>query len=395
MRKLSIENFRRLIKEVTAEVIREGVGLPAHSVIPIEDFVTSELDEAGDMLGAKHREFPPEEMQSYLGRVHDKEKTRTDIVNMPFVHGSNVEIKDEKGRKFNLEKLKKAISQRPPVILKQNEKITKSGGGATVYFNIGLPAIKGLAVNEKTGKFVIIDTCPGAGACKTFCYAKRGGYVQWKASSMSQTRVLNFLLNDPDGFKTKLEDELLAAVNRYDKGDIDLVVRWHDSGDFFSPDYKNLAYSIARAFPKIRFYAYTKLAAIASGNKPKNFVTNFSTGAKPEQEKKVDVKKTKHSQVVPRQMFMDFIVTKDTQRGRLPEKDKAGKMQWKSPEELNKFKKKMSARYDIPVKSLITYGELMEIPEGDEMKYNVIVKPGDGDDAASRKDVLGTYLLIH
>jgi len=41
----------------------------------------------------------------------------------------------------------------------------------------------------------------------------------------------------------------------------------------------------------------------------------------------------------------------------------------------------------------------MEIPvskdEGNKGKYNVIVKPGDGDDAANRNDVLSSLLLIH
>ena len=33
--------------------------------------------------------------------------------------------------------------------------------------------------------------------------------------------------------------------------------------------------------------------------------------------------------------------------------------------------------------------------KGAEPKWNVIVKGGDGDDAAARTDVLGVYLLIH
>jgi hypothetical protein len=45
--------------------------------------------------------------------------------------------------------------------------------------------------------------------------------------------------------------------------------------------------------------------------------------------------------------------------------------------------------------SVITYDEMMKIPVGSEPKYNVIVKPGDGDDSANRADVIGTWLLIH
>jgi len=39
---------------------------------------------------------------------------------------------------------------------------------------------------------------------------------------------------------------------------------------------------------------------------------------------------------------------------------------------------------------------MMKIPVGKEKgKWNVIVKPGDGDDAANRNDVLSSLLLIH
>ena len=60
-----------------------------------------------------------------------------------------------------------------------------------------------------------------------------------------------------------------------------VVVRWHDAGDFFSPQYLALAYGIARAFPKVEFYAYTKLAGVAQGEKPANFRQNFSQVTNP------------------------------------------------------------------------------------------------------------------
>lgn len=39
--------------------------------------------------------------------------------------------------------------------------MAKSSGPDTVFFDIGLPALKGLAVNEKTDEFIVVDTCPG------------------------------------------------------------------------------------------------------------------------------------------------------------------------------------------------------------------------------------------
>ena len=394
-------DLRKLIKEVFDEITTEEKPLNELSLktMTLNQFLDNGLTET-DMLGATTREVPAAEMQDYLKRVKDKEKLTTDKYKMPFVHGGNIEIKDENDRTYDLEKLKLSIKVRPATLLKQNEKITHSGGDATVYFNLGLPALKGLAVNEKNNEFVIVDTCPGAGACKVYCYAKKGGYVQWKASSMSQTRVLNFLLNDPEGFKSKLSSEIKSAQVKFDKkqtklssnkNKTKLVIRWHDAGDFFSPEYLNLAYSIASNFPDVDFYAYTKMASVAVGTKPANFTTNFSGGSTPEQEKQIDFKTTKHSTVVPKQAFEDLILRGDDGKVKRDEKNR---IQF-SPENLITLKKKLAMKYSVSADSVITYDEMVAIPVGTEPNLNVIVKPGDGDDSANRADVLGTYLLLH
>jgi hypothetical protein len=246
-------------------------------------------------------------------------------------------------------------------------------------------------VNEATGDFVVVDTCPGAGACKVYCYAKKGGYVQWKASSMSQTRQLNFLLNDPQGYKNKLESELRAAIKKFDKKGTKVAIRWHDAGDFFSPEYLDLAYSVAKDFPNVDFYAYTKMASVASGNKPSNFKMNFSMGATPDQEKQIDFQKTKHSTVVPKQMFDDLVMKDD--KGKAIRNDK-GQIQF-SDENLDILKKKLADKYKVFKDSIITYDEMKDIPVSTAPQWNVIVKPGDGDESANRADVIGTWLLIH
>ena len=382
----------KFIDLLTEVKMYEELGLPADSIMTLDQFVNSSGLEEADMLGAMTRAMTPDEMQDYLAKTAAGKKTKLDKYTMPYVHRGNIEIKDENDRKFDLDKLKAAIITRPTKLLKQNEKITHSGGETAQYYNIGLPALKGLAVNEKTGDFVVVDTCPGAGACKVYCYAKKGGYVQWKASSMSQTKVLNFLLNDPQGFKAKLESEIQTEVDKFAKKGAKVVIRWHDAGDFFSPDYVDLAYSVARKFPQVDFYAYTKMADVATRNKPNNFKMNFSMGATPEQEKQIQPKSTKHSTVVPKPMFTDLIL-KDT-KGKLI-KDKDGKIQFKSPEAVDVLKSKLSAKYGVPKDSIITYDEMKVIPSGKEPKWNVIVKPGDGDESANRADVVGTWLLIH
>ena len=408
----------KLIDLLTEVKMYEGIGLPVSSIQSLDSFVAQELDEA-DMLGAGTSDIPSDELQAYLDRSAGKPdiykktglpkldkkgkqkyvttKVSTDKFKYPYVHPAlarEIQIVDASGRRYDLNKLKTYIATRPDKILKQNEKISHSGGESTQFYNIGLPALQGLGYDEKNQKFVIINTCPGAGACKVYCYAKKGGYVQYRPVNISQTRQLNFLLNDPDGYKNMLSNEIRAAVEKNSKKNVKTVIRWHDSGDFFSPDYVNLAYSVAKTFPNVDFYAYTKMADVAKGDKPVNFKMNFSAGAKPDQEKQVDFKTTKHSTVVPKQMFADLV-----DREEVPDPDKPSKtikkLVYKSPDAIKILKKKLSLKYNVPEDSVITYDEMMKIPVSATPQWNVIVKPGDGDDSANRSDVVGTWLLIH
>jgi len=352
-----------------------------------------DLKEApGDFgLGANYRAVPDAEMQDLLGRSKNKTKTKRDKYDYPYIHGSNIEVKDEAGKKFDTEKLKAAIMTRPANILGQNAKMQHSETGTEAIFDIGLPALKGLAVNEKTGEFVVVDTCPGAGACQTYCYAMKGSYVMFKAVSMGLARMLNFLLNDPAGFADKLNSEIASARSKYAKKGARIVVRWHDAGDFFSPEYMDMAYGVARANPDVGFYAYTKMGDVANAARPANFNMNFSQGAKSGQEKKVNITRTKHSKVVPKDMFFDLIARK----GNELIKDAKGRMQFASPENLEKFKSTLAQKYAIDKNSILTYDQMMKTPVGDAPKWNVIVMPGDGDNSANRNDVVGSYLLFH
>ena len=342
-------------------------------------------------LGANYRAVPDDEMQAFLDRSKTKTKTKRDKFDYPYVHGSNIEVKDEGGKSYDSEALKKSIMIRPKSILGQNAKMQHSETGEEAIFDIGLPALKGLAVNEKTGQFVVVDTCPGAGACQTYCYAMKGSYVMFKAVSMGLARMLNFLLNDPEGFANQLNAEIAAAKAKYAKKGAKIVVRWHDAGDFFSPEYMDMAYGVANANPDVGFYAYTKMGDVANAARPKNFNMNFSQGAKRGQEKKVDIVRTKHSKVVPKDMFFDLIARK----GNELIKDAKGRMQFASPENLEQFKTALAQKYAIDRDSILTYDQMMKTPVGDTPKWNVIVMPGDGDNSANRNDVVGSYLLFH
>lgn len=381
----------RSLKQHISEAAKGKKKLNGLNVQSLVDFLTETFLAETPFLGATMRPFPHDELQAYLGRSKTKTKVQGDKYKMPYIHSSNIEVTGEEGKPYDLEALKKSITQRPARITKQNEKMQHSDGTSSIFFNVGLPALKGLAVNEQTGEFVIVDTCPGAGACKTYCYAMKGGYVQWKASSLGVTRVLNFLLNDPEGFKHMLASELADAERKYSKKGTKVVVRWHDAGDFFSPEYMEVAYSIARQFPNIDFYAYTKIAAVAQSNKPANFKMNFSQGAQPSQEKMIDFTRTKHSKVVPKELFYDLIA----RTGTTQIKDAQGRMQFRDAAALEEFKHRMAHKYALQVDTIITYDQMMKTPVGPTPHWNVLVWSGHGDDSANRHDVIGTYLLIH
>jgi hypothetical protein len=370
-------------------------------------------EEIDEVLDAQSRKLSGRELTGYLDRILAKQKGKTDKYKLPYVHRSLVKdlipIVDQEKNPYDLDKLAKDITVRPARLLKQNEKMQHSDGTTSIFYNIGLPALTGLGYDETKKEFVIINTCPGAGECKTFCYALKGGYVQWRASSLSQTRILNYLWNDPNGFMEQLSTEIERESRKADakQGKHKVTIRWHDAGDFFSDEYLDLAYKLAATHPTVDFYAYTKIADVAGSvqNRPPNFKINFSMGARKGEEKRVDFGVTKHSSVVPKEVFNDLI-QKD---GNKLIKDAEGRIQWNDPEDWETFKERLANKYSIDPKTILSYSEMMKTPLGSRSKgdnadgargfkndlWNVIVKPGDGDDSANRADVLGTYLLMH
>lgn len=421
---MNIRKLLDIINENTGEVQGDSPFSDNLNVLTLGQFLNisgvetpdeeeEEVDEA--KLDAPARKLGSDEMRDYLDRVigtstgkktargtekYVSGKTKADKFKKPYIHRSSVvPIVDQDGQEYDLDALKTLITKRPVKILKQNEKMQHSDGTASVFYNIGLPALKGLAVDEDSNEFVIIDTCPGAGACQTYCYAMKGGYVQWKNVAEGQSQLLNFLYNDPTGFMSMLGSEIEAADKKFNKKEkkTKLVIRWHDAGDFFSPQYLALAYDVAKKYPKVDFYAYTKLASVAQGDRPSNFKMNYSMGAKPAQEKQIDFQKTKNSRVVPSALFNDLISrVEDTSKKPSKKGTYPTKMIYNDQQAINTLKQRLSAKYSVDPKSILTYDEMMRTPLSDEAgKWNVIVKPGDGDDSANRNDVLNSFLLMH
>lgn len=383
-----------------------------------------EVDEA-TALPAPSREMGSDEMQAYLRRTVgtpdlDKEgkpkinkvtgkdkyisgKTKSDKYKLPYIHrNSAVKYYDEQGNRFREEDIIKDLMQRPKALLKQNEKMQHSSGELEQFFNIGFAALTGIAVDESTKRPIIVNTCPGAGACKVDCFViQKGGKIQFEGPWLNDGRILTFLLNDPEGFKAKLKAEIAKEVKLGEKGGYAVTIRWHDSGDFFSPEYMGLAFDVANTFPDVKFYAYTKMASAALAQKPRNFIINWSEGAHTSQEKQVkaadaNLERTKNSRIVPTDLFGDLILK--SQDGKSFVKGPMG--QWQlQPGTLVQLKQRLAKQYNLSPNSILSYDEWDAKTSGGRkpaaVQYNVIIAPGEPDITANSHGVLSTLLLKH
>ena len=357
--------------------------------------INNEVDEA-IQLDAPHRRMGRDEIQGLASRIKSGTKTTKDKMG-PTVHQKQIVITktDDPNDVWDLDDLAAKIMRRPTTLIGTNAKMEKSTAANEWVYDLTLPALKGLVIDEETGEFVEITTCPSAGDCKAYCYARKGSYVMFPNSSMYAARALNFLVNDPEGYADVVDSEIRIQSRLKPKGD-KLVVRWHDAGDFFSKKYLNLAYDVARKNPTVDFYAYTKVADYAIGDAPANFIMNFSTGAASKEQAKV----TKHVAAggaikqgitVPKDMFFDLIARK----GNSIIKDEKGRTQFKDDTSVQIFKQRLAKKYNVHPSTIISYDQMMAMPVGPESKWNVIVQPGAGDRAANRKDVINSFLMFH
>jgi hypothetical protein len=366
----------------------------------VKDFKQSyrDLDEA-TKLPAQTRELKGQELDDYLDRIRNREKGKTDKYKLPYIHRSSVvKYYNEEGKRYNTDQIKTALGVRPKKLLKQNEKMKHSNGELEQFYNIGFAALVGIALDEGTNELIVVNTCPGAGSCKIECFAMKGGKVQFEGPWLSDGRILTFLLNDPDGFFNQLSNEITKEEKLAQKGGYNLTIRWHDAGDFFSPEYQDLAFKLAASHPDVKFYAYTKIADAALGQKPSNFIVNWSEGASTSQEKQVkqqdpQLDVTKNSRIVPSKLFYDLL--KKDESGKL-DKTADGAWQPKDLAALEELKDRLANQYNLKRDSIIDYNEMMATPQKNNIKkWNVIIAPGEGDISANRQDVLSTLLLKH
>lgn len=113
-------------------------------------------------------------------------------------------------------------------------------------------------------------TCPKAGECTKFCYAKQGAYT-WSSTINARQHNLNCAMNDR--FVQSATCDLIKMKNVE-------AIRIHDSGDFYSQKYLNKWIQIAEAIPHKIFYAYTKSLHLDFSQIPSNFIVIQSMGGK-------------------------------------------------------------------------------------------------------------------
>jgi len=136
------------------------------------------------------------------------------------------------------------------------------------------------------------NTCPSAGVCGAFCYAKYGMYT-FKNVKKSHLQKLELVLNNRAEWKRMMLEEL---SNKKYKGKF---IRIHDAGDFFSQDYAEDWIDIARKNKEINFYTYTKEVELFKmklrSSIPQNFIVIYSFGGK--QDYLINVELDRHSDV--------------------------------------------------------------------------------------------------
>lgn len=301
---------------------------------------------------------------------------------------------------FDLEKLKDILMKKPDdnQLLGQNKKMAK-----TNFYNISLPALKSLIYHEASDKFYVTTVCGQAKECVAWCYAQIGNYLLFDPPVRLKMQKLNYIINHWEEWKSRVIDRIKYLEKSKKEGE-EVVVRWHDSGDFMSEQYLGIALDIARETPNAIHYAYTKevkmiKGAMQAGQVPPNFEFKFSLEGK----QRSDIKpEDPRGLVLPSSEFSEF--WKPKPEGLTPEEEKEWEKagMWKFTSQEMEIVKQRAAKYyniDADKTPILTHDEYVEGWNKGTLSqdriYYVISKPGDTDLPASRKNTLGIINLLH
>ena len=156
---------------------------------------------------------------------------------------------------------------------KGNAKLLKTSGGEYRVVGFGLPADVDFTVDG-----VKQNTCPAALACRAVCYAKQGTY---RFKNVVKSRTHNLNLSQRADFADLIIADLSTMVVKSRKCRKPYnVVRLHDAGDFYSQSYLDAWAKVARAYPDVIFYAYTKSLHLDLSVVPSNLRITQSFGGR-------------------------------------------------------------------------------------------------------------------
>jgi hypothetical protein len=157
-------------------------------------------------------------------------------------------------------------------LLRQNAKMKASSNEQVTVVNWSLPAFR--AVDGTI-------TCPNAGACAKFCYARKAFYQMTAAKSLHNA---NLALTKTDNFAQLMINDINHWLSKRSVNQ--LKIRIHDNGDFYTEEYYEKWLLVMNHFIKderVSFYAYTKQVDAFKNEwaqAPSNFHAVFSYGGK-------------------------------------------------------------------------------------------------------------------
>tara|TARA_R100000329_G_scaffold137934_1_gene119167 strand:- start:667 stop:1410 length:744 start_codon:yes stop_codon:yes gene_type:complete len=122
--------------------------------------------------------------------------------------------------------------------------------------------------NSKLGRNIYafdlpaVVSCPNYKECFKTCYANKGAFI-WKSAKNSNTYNFAIALHDLEFLKRELIKDIKKKKIKN--------IRIHSSGDFYSKQYFLMWVQIARMFPNLNLFAYTKADEIDKIETPSNF----------------------------------------------------------------------------------------------------------------------------
>jgi hypothetical protein len=169
-------------------------------------------------------------------------------------------------------------------LLVKNSKIKNSNSDQEAVFNFGITAYQ-----TPEG----FKTCPMAGSCAKGCYATQGTYA-W--DNVSQAYYKRFKLTLTSDFVPTMHKAIQTKLKTAKRQGKQLIIRVHDSGDFYSLAYVQKWFRLMKLNPEVQFYAYTKMVPLFKKLAlPSNFTLIFSEGGLADH--KIDQTKDRHARV--------------------------------------------------------------------------------------------------